>query len=106
MIEEKIGNPKMTWEGPEPHDFREVRAGRVRFVHSELLYKTPDFAFEGVADYAPDGKILFKILVGDDAAAADIGARIAAAGYEWTRGEPSEFYSAISFEVDTRSPLP
>jgi hypothetical protein len=111
VVDEKIGNPKMKWDGPEPHDFRDMTIRGVRFVHSELYLKTPDFVpseEEAVSDYAPDGKLCFRILAGDDAAAADIGARITAAGWAYLdepwHGTPNGH--TLSFTVDTRSPLP
>lgn len=106
-IEAKLGNPRMTWDGPEPHDFRDMKARGVRFVNSELFYKVPDFVlggqlFEDVSEYAPDGKMHFKILCGDEAAIADIGSRITAAGFEWRKGDPQEYFTALIFDVDVR----
>ena len=81
-VDDALGNPKMTWEGPEPHDFRRMKERGVRLVHSDLFFKVPD-PLEDSADYnyATDGKVYFKILCGDDSAAADMGARLVAAGF-------------------------
>ena len=84
-VDSQLGNLRNEWEGPEPHDFRNMKGRGVRFVHSGLFVKLPDFGnspFVAGADFAPDGQIHCKILVGDAAAAALICERIRGAGYE------------------------
>jgi hypothetical protein len=85
-VDRQIGQPKMTWEGPEPHDFRNMKERGVRFVHSGGCAKLPEFDFAHEPpedlDYAPDGIIRFKILVGDEEAAAVILTAIRTAGFE------------------------
>lgn len=83
-IDGALGNLKMTWEGPEPHDFRNMKERGVRFIHTGLFTKLPDpFALE-TGEYAPDGKVQFQIAVGDDAAAEDIMRIVRVAGFDPT----------------------
>ena len=93
-----IGNPRMTWEGPMPHDFRDMKARGVRFVNSPLYVK--------LINLDMISSVHFKVLVGDNEAAAAIGAKISEAGYKWTKREISEYYMAVEFEVPVcASPL-
>jgi hypothetical protein len=110
-VDDKLGNLQMVWEGPEPHDFRNMEERGVRFVHSSLyypmagvsLFRLPDGRFGSrkveVEDYAPEGKVQFKVLVGDEGAAAKIRWAIKAAGFTYTEGEAGAPYWPIMFEV-------
>lgn len=91
----------MTWEGPEPHDFRDMKAREVRFVNSGLFYKMSDSG----EDYALDRKILFKVLVGDEVEGKRICEAIADLGVEWIKIDPGEYYSTIQFEVAVNSAI-
>lgn len=101
-IDGMLGRPKMTWEGPKPHDFRDMKARGVRFVHSGLYAKPPKNlrAFDP-DNCSPDGKVLFLIYVGDDAAAKMIGDRISASGYQYQTRLVDEYKTAVEFEVNT-----
>lgn len=99
-VDKKLGSPRMTWTGPEPHDFRNMRERGVRFVHSDLMAKLPEWLVPGDADYAPDGKMHFKILVGDDAAEAEIIQRIESAGFVWELDEKGSCFHVLTFSVE------
>lgn len=80
----------MTWEGPEPHDFRNMKERGVRFVHSDLYARLPEHvAFDGEITCRPDlldiapasDRVEFKVAVGDDAARGDVERRICAVGF-------------------------
>ena len=91
LVDDQLGNLQMTWEGPWPHDFRpENKARGTRFVHSCL--------FNQMYEDCLGGKIQFRVLA-SDSAAIELGARITAAGYDWTIGESNGDYAAITFEV-------
>lgn len=98
IVNAQLGNPRMTWEGPEPHDFRDMEARGVKFVHSELYAKVP-LSITPDSDYAPHGKVHFKILVGSIEDSQSICKAISDAGWMWNRGEPGPHYHAIEFEV-------
>lgn len=89
QVDDALGNPQMKWEGPEPHDFRNMKERGVRFVHSPLF-----------ARHEEDGTVRFKILVGDDAAAEDIGSRLVAAGLTFAQHKGSNF-DILAFEDPT-----
>ncbi len=93
-IDDKLGNLCMTWEGPQPHDFRNMKERGVRFVHSELFAKLPKWPD---VEYAPDQKVEFRIAVGDDEA-AEITKLIASAGYAPVY-KPGPDYGVVTFEV-------
>lgn len=120
-VDHKLGNPRMTWEGPLPHDFRNMEERGVRFVHSDLFSKPPQIERrikfstfgqlslskvpEGI-DYAPEGKLFFKVLVGDAEAEAKIVSAITAAGYECQVQERGRrLHYPIVFEVAVNAAL-
>ena len=94
-IDDKLGNLRMIWEGPQPHDFRNMKERGVRFVHSELFAKLPKWPD---VEYAPDQKVEFRIAVGDDEAAVEITKLIASAGYAPVY-KPGPDYGVVTFEV-------
>lgn len=103
-VDARLGHLEMKWEGPPPHDFRDMEERGVRFVHSYLFAHSAPLAYLSDADtdyaeYAPGGTVKFKIHVGDDAAASQVGDLLTAAGYQWTRDQTSQHYSTITFEV-------
>ena len=112
-VDRAMGHPQITWEGPQPHDFRNMKERGLRFVHSELFAKVPDCCSVMASDpeqwgvlpedCAPDGKVYFKIAVGDDAALQEIGARVSSLGYQWKVAGACEYYSWITFEVVVNS---
>ena len=94
QVDDKLGNLTMLWEGPAPHDFRNMKERGVRFVHSELFAKLPKWPD---VEYAPDQKVEFRIAVGDDEA-AEITKLIASAGYAPVY-KPGPDYGVVTFEV-------
>ena len=102
-IEGMIGKLETMWEGPKPHDFRNMKERGVRFVHSELFYKLPCDPF-GIPiedpDYIPD-VVYFSVAVGDDEAAKPIIEAITAAGFapRYERAGAGECYGRVKFDV-------
>ena len=103
-VDAKIGLPGTTWEGPEPHDFRQSSRERgVRFVHSGLTAKLPHWPALDGTDYAPDGIVHFRVTVGDGAAAAVVFNAISSAGFEPHVAETCTPHYAVTFDVPVAS---
>lgn len=81
-VEKKIGSPKETWEGPKPHDFRNMAERGVRFVHSTLMCRSPDNEMLRPNEPGePTDRLEFRIVVGDVEAGVAMCQRIADAGF-------------------------
>jgi hypothetical protein len=118
-VDAKLGNPAMTCEGPEPHDFRRMKERGVRFVHSGLFVHVPTGAkiftesgtvLNGIPceDWAPDGKVKCKIVVADDAAAEEIMQIVRAAGFEPRYDPPTSpgYYGTVFFDATVEGARP